>query len=62
MNLVADIKNIYIKEIRKELEKMLEENKDPNNRTDDIGPSDYIYRTGIISGLEKAINLIKEYE
>ena len=53
-----DIKNRYLEEIRVELEKLRDSTKS------DVGkaPTDYVYRTGIITGLEKAINLIKEYE
>jgi hypothetical protein len=63
MTLVEDIKNKYVNEIRIELEKILKENKDVDKRNnEDASHIDYVYRTGIITGLEKALDLIKEYE
>lgn len=58
MSVVKDVKNKYVKEIKEELEKLLNEYKNNNP----ISNTDYIHRTGIIAGLEKAIKLIKEYE
>lgn len=58
MTKLDDIKNRYVKEIREELKAM----KDSVRKEENSSPRDLIYRSGIISGLEKAINLIKEYE
>jgi len=63
MNLVKDVKDKYIKDIRKELEDRLDGIKDIEKRnSEDSSHTDYIYRTGVIAGLELAIELIKEYE
>jgi len=62
MNLVRDVKNKYLMSIIDDLEDMLNENKNYNKESNDISRTEYIRRTGIIIGLEKAIKVIKEYE
>lgn len=58
MSIVKDIKDRYVQEIREELSRIIEQTKKENKNS----PNDYIYRTGIITGLEKALSLIEEYE
>jgi len=58
MTLVEEIKDKYVKEMIKELKKMRKEYKGkPAN-----GRTDFIFRTGVVAGLEKAIELVEEYE
>jgi len=54
-----DIKDKYIKEILDELEKML---KEKENDVPKSSRTEYIYRTGVIDGYKRAIDLIREYE
>jgi hypothetical protein len=61
MSIVKDVGDKYIKDIIKELNKILEISNTYNPEKNQECPSYFIYMKGVKDGLKKAIEIIEEY-
>jgi hypothetical protein len=61
MSIVKDVKDKYVNDIIKELNKILELSNNYNPVKNTECPSYFIYMRGVIDGLKKAIELMEEY-